>query len=195
MLNQWSRRGFLGGAVFLCLLVKSVAVRAAWQLAGATPPVSVPAALGFVRQFNTVQAARSDDDKVPWLNLTETYQEIHKHKEHFKPGTLGYEWMSRFTPFAEEIFPGWKIDFALVKYSTGYRLVLRGERYCFITDERHMIYEANTPTSVPKAASLSSAAAFPGAVPHDLFHAEPTASRGGRAMRVKRSSSVISMNA
>ena len=172
MLKQWSRRVFLGSAVLLFFMGK-VALA---QLVG--PPVSVEQALAFIRTFNTFQAVLYPRNG-RCATQDEAFAEIIKHKEHVKPGT----WMSRFTPMVDEVFPGWKLDFAIIPgesrlmsaeqedgstkpLTEGYRLILTGEQYTLITDEGVVIYKAKTPEKVPAATSLPSAADFPGAMPY-----------------------------
>jgi hypothetical protein len=175
-----NRRGFIANAALLLFVGKNALLDAAWQLAGATPPVSVEAARGFVQQFNTTQLVWYFNNQ-RHASLDEAYQEIIKHKEHFKPGTGAYSWMSRFNPFSKEVLPGWTIDFVQVQagyprwlndkdeVNDGYRLILRGDRHTIITDEDMVVYQAKTPETVPAAASLQNARDFPGAVPFDLF--------------------------
>ena len=174
MLKQWSRRVFLGSAVVLFFMGKIALA----QLAGAPPPVSVEQVLAFIRTFNTVQVVLYQQNGRSATQV-EVFAEIIKHNEHAKPGT----WMSRFTPMADEVFPGWTLDFAIIPgesrlmsarqedgsqkpLADGYRLILKGEQYTLITDEGVVIYKAKTPEKVPVATSLPSAADFPGAMPY-----------------------------
>jgi hypothetical protein len=179
-LNQLSRRGFFGGAAFLLSASKNAILVGLWQVAGAALPIGVPEALGFIRTFLTEEVIfYSKNNRHGSQN--EMLQEIIKHKEHFKPGTTGYAWMSRFNPFSDEVLPGWTIDFAVVhrgyprwlneqdEVNDGFRLVLKNERYCLVVDETIAIYQVKTPDVVPSATSLESAESLPGAVPANMF--------------------------
>jgi len=183
MLNQLSRRGFFGGAALLFFYTKNAIATGLWQLVGAAPPIGVKEALGFIRQFNTTQLVlyyKNDRH----ATQDEAFQEMIKHKEHFKPGTLAYAWMSRFNPFSNEVLPGWTLDFSIVHdgyprhinaqdvVNDGYRFILRGERYTLITDETAVIYQVKTPATGPPASGLAGADTFPGAVPYVDFKEE-----------------------
>lgn len=179
-LNEWGRRGFLKTGTLALLGLKNSTLRLAWQAVGKELPVGVPEAIAFIRQFNTVQAAFQLGNQ-RHATLEEVWARFIHHKAHFKPGTLGYAWASRYNPFSQEVLPGWFLDFVIItqgypkepldqeKLYTGFRLVLRGERYCLISDETTIIYQAYTPHVVPAAASLPDAKSFPGAVAYNLF--------------------------
>lgn len=177
MLNEWSRRGFFGSVAVLPFMGKTTSITRLWDIVGAPPPVRVEEAATFIRQFNTVQAVLYQQNGKS-ATRDEVFCELIKHREHVRPGNL---W-SRFTPMADEILPGWTLDFAVVPgesqlmsaeqedgstkpLADGYRLILKGEQYTLITDEGVVIYKANTPEALPTAPSLSSAAEFPGAKP------------------------------
>jgi hypothetical protein len=158
-------------------------LKGAWQLAGASVPIGIPVMLGFIRQVNTDQRA--------WHESNSTYAEkeeilgprgIQIHREHYKPGTAAYAWMSHLNLFSDEVLPGWVLDFALIKdgypkyvnngqdyVNNGYRLVLRGKQFCFITDEIGVIYQAPTSEILPAAKSLASAASFAHSAAYDIF--------------------------
>lgn len=112
---------------------------------------------------------------------------IQAHREHFVPGTLAYAWMSRMNFFSDAVLPGWTLDFAIIttKYprnlrgkdgpipiNNGYRLIMYGKDYTFVTDEVGIIYRARTPENPPVASALDDAASFPGATTHNLPPAE-----------------------
>ena len=151
--------------------MKNSTLRLIWQATGALPPVGVPEAAAFLRQFNTVQTAWYIEHG-KHATKDEAFGEIIKHREHYKPGTLGYAWMSRLNLFSDEVLPGWVMDFVNTNegqisgrtLATGYRLILGSERYTLITDESVGLYQALTKPDQPKAKDLKSAKDFPGAI-------------------------------
>jgi exonuclease III len=113
------RRGFIG-AVSLAssglLALKNSVVKGAWNLAGAQIPVNRDATLGFVRAVNQVQVS-SFYERGRHATTEEFLgaNGVPAHREHFKPGELGYVWMSNLNVFSDEVLPGWRMDFALTK--------------------------------------------------------------------------------
>lgn len=182
LLDELSRRGFIGGSVAAFLLLKNATLRSAWQAAGATIPTSVAEAMGFLRMAGTVQRHWYAENGTH-IGQDDMFVEILKHKEHFSPKSAGYAWMSRLNIFSKEILPGWTLDFAVVNKgypralgqemnANGYRIILRGEKYCLIEDET-TICRAFTPENTPSATSLENADSFPAAVRTGLGWAEP----------------------
>ena len=189
MLNQLSRRGVLKSLAIAPFLVKNTILKLVWQAAGKTPPLSVAAVLGFLRSLNNAQILLHFKNG-QFGAVEDVLGAVASHREHYKPGTGPYEWMSRFNPFSDEVLPGHFLDYALItagyprvlsderKVQNGYRVVLRGEHYTFITDEETVIYMTVTPEQAPPASSLPSAREFPGATPFGTFR-PPQASLGG----------------
>jgi len=180
MLNQLSRRGVLKSLAIAPFLVKNTILKLVWQAAGKTPPLSVAAVLGFLRSLNNAQILLHFKNG-QFGAVEDVLGAVASHREHYKPGTGPYEWMSRFNPFSDEVLPGHFLDYALItagyprvlsderKVQNGYRVVLRGEHYTFITDEETVIYMTVTPEQAPPASSLPSAREFPGATPFGTF--------------------------
>lgn len=182
-LDEWQRRGFIKTGALALIGLKNSTLKLAWLAAGKTLPVSVLEALSLVRMINTVQVVwHSKHGK--HASREEVLAEILTHVEHFKLGTVAYAWLSRLTPLASEVLPGWTLDYASVSegyprrvnpgdadwvVNDGYRLVLKNDAYSFVSDEAAVIYRAKTPTEVPAAASMERAAVFPGAVPYTQF--------------------------
>jgi hypothetical protein len=186
LLNEIGRRGFLKGGTFAVSLAKNTMLKGLWHLAGAQIPASMPEALAFIRQSNTFQLQLFYRTGL-YAPLNDLFKEIIAHREHFKPGTLGYAWMSQLNFFSDEVLPGWMLDFALISegyprslpgydgpidVNNGYRLVLRGTVYSFVTDELGIIYRASTLENAPSASSLGAASSFPGAVALGAISAE-----------------------
>lgn len=91
------------------------------------------------------------------------------HKEHFQPGTLAWEWMSKVNFFSDEIMPGWKLGYFLVDGGSGFRLVIAGTDYTVITDEHGVIYQAPTPAQGTGLDVTIPASQFQGAAPYNQF--------------------------
>ncbi len=144
MLNQLSRRGVLKSLAIAPFLVKNTILKLVWQAAGKTPPLSVAAVLGFLRSLNNAQILLHFKNG-QFGAVEDVLGAVASHREHYKPDTGPYEWMSRFNPFSDEVLPGHFLDYALItagyprvlsderKVQNGYRVVLRGEHYTFIT--------------------------------------------------------------
>lgn len=177
LLNEVGRRGFLRGALFAASLAKNTTLKGIWYLAGASTPVGMLEALAFIRQSNTLQVVLFYRNG-SYASRNDLFREIIAHREHFVPGSLGYAWMSQVNFFSDNVLPGWILDFANtsegyprnmpgddgpIPVNDGYRLVLRGTNYTFITDEVGRIYRAPTLENAPMASSLRDASSFPGA--------------------------------
>ena len=177
-LNEIGRRGVIQGGLLALFLFKESVLKAAWQIVGEVPPVTVDAALALVRQLNTVavtQRFKSKTETYPTQKTLLTGEDgLISHKEHFKPGTLAYAWMSRVNFHSDEILPGWILDYVLVDEGKGYRLILKGKLITLATDEAAVIYEADTPAEIPKAKSLRHAGDFPQSQPYDKFASKAT---------------------
>ncbi len=131
----------------------------------------MPEVLGFVRQSNAIQLS--------WFYENGSYASredllgskgIQAHREHFVPGTLAYAWMSRMNFFSDAVLPGWTLDFAIIttKYprnlrgkdgpipiNNGYRLIMYGKDYTFVTDEVGIIYRARRQKTLRLRAHLT----------------------------------------
>src|SRR5436309_1890965 len=161
--DRWERRGFLRTGALAFLNLKNVTLRLAWQAAGKQLPVDIEEVFSFTRQANTFAIAWYVEHG-RHATRDEVFGKMVEHREHFKPGS----WMSHLNPFSDEIFTGWFLDYANVtrgyprrindadEVNDGYRLIVRGESYCIITDESGVIYQAHTPKQVPTAATLDS---------------------------------------
>jgi hypothetical protein len=182
MLNLVSRRGIIGGGLLVFLLAKNALVTAAWQVAGAPlPAVEQDLVLGFLRTASTVQRKHYQETGTHYLRVEDMHADIVAHKAHFEPGTLAYAWASVYRPSSKEVLPGWTLDFAAVEYGkptgredniNGYRIILRGEDFVFITDEEVGIYRASVSANMPAAKDLKRAADFPGAIGLGDIHHE-----------------------
>lgn len=161
VLNTISRRGVIGGGLAVLLLAKNTLLKGAWKIAGAEIPLDLPSVLGFIRTANSVQRVASIGNET-FLSKEDMLLGVASHKEHFSPTNPGYAWMSRFRLAADEVLPGWTLDFDWNRNS--YRFVLRGTQYTFITDETGGIYRAQTPQTAPTAKRIQRAADFPSAV-------------------------------
>ena len=133
-------------------------------------------AIGFVRQFGTFATTMAFNQETEsfgaFPSLDEIFKRFIEHKEQFKPGTLGYEWMSKLNfLMPNEPLPGWKLDYATIA-PNGFRFILSSKKYTFTLDEDAVIYEAVTPEVLPRAKDLRSAAEFPGATECTQFKHE-----------------------
>jgi hypothetical protein len=153
-------------------IVFSLLIASATRAQASTPPVqvSVEQALGLVRTLNTIQVVIATNNKRAYG----TQAEMITGQMGLRPLVSGHatdktapEWVRQVNFSSSEILPGWVLDFALV--GSGYRLILIGNRDVLITDEAGVIYRAIATKSAPKAAKLTSAKDFPGAVPHEKF--------------------------
>ena len=181
-LNIISRRGLIGGSVAALFLAKNTLLSAVWQLAGQTVAVENAVALGFVRQVNTaayaLTAASENLSSARHPGRDEIFALIASHREHFAPGTSGYEWMRRFRPAAgDDALATWKNAYAIVRGrldatiygADGYRFAIYNETTVFVTDEYGLIYQAPMPEGgMPDISKLASASDFPLAAASDL---------------------------
>jgi hypothetical protein len=165
----------LGSGLFT---LKNSALKGVWGLARTPIPITRDVATGFIRAVNQVQVVSFYDQgrhatREEFLGANG----VLAHREHFKPGELGYAWMSNLNVFSDEVLPRWKMDFALtnesttldtgegrVTLNTGYRLILVGEDEVIITDHRGVIYLADKTSYLPSAKELPSAKDYPGAL-------------------------------
>jgi len=175
-LNEIGRRGLIKGSILALFMMKESVLRAAWQAAGGDTTLHPHYVIGFVRQFGTFATTMAFNQETEsfgaFPSLDEIFKRFIEHKEHFKPGTLAYEWMSRlnfFTP--NEPLPGWRLDYATIA-PNGFRFTLSSKKYTFALDEDAIIYEAVTPDVLPRAKDLRSAAEFPGATECTQFKHE-----------------------
>ena len=156
-MNNFSRRGLLGMAVFSIFWMKNATLTGLWQVAGAEIPLSEAGALGFLRTAVMCQAD-AKDMKGSYLNRTDMMLAVVSHKEH-----AAYEWMSKFRPYAEEFLPGWTLDLSYSKDS--FLLIIYGPRRAFAVDnEDWIIYKASVNRQV-KATDIKRAADYPGSKP------------------------------
>jgi hypothetical protein len=171
LLNAISRRGFVGGALFAAFLAKNAVLKTAWTAFGADIPLDLDSVLGFIRTANTTQRHNYHEHGTH-LDKQGMLIGVASHREHFNPTHPGYLWMSKFSPAATQILPGWTLDFAKVApghsdgtldFKDGYIFALRGERITFIADELGNILYARTPATAPDLSALPDAYSFPGA--------------------------------
>lgn len=176
-LNDISRRGFVGGAVFAFLLAKNAVLKAAWRAVGAElPQLDWSDVGGFIRTANTMQH-KAYLETGAHLDKIDMLAAVASHRSHFDPTHPAYVWMSQFTPAAKEIIPGWTLDFVLrpegltvgdYHFDNGYTFTLKSSRVVIIADETGYFVKALTPATMPDLTSLPKAAAFPGAVGYEV---------------------------
>jgi hypothetical protein len=176
MLKKNRRLFVRNGLLFLFALVIS-GIDVVGQNSHLETSVSVDAALGLVRQMNTIATTFRFKSKT---NTFPTEQQLMTGpdglvslKGQFKPGSSGYEWMSKVNFSSDEVLPGWKLDYYLAGSGKEYCLILTSKVITLATDEEVVIYEAVTPPETPKAASLKRAAEFPNSQPYNKFVGKP----------------------
>jgi hypothetical protein len=96
-LDQWERRGFMKTGALAVVGLKNSILKLAWEAAGATVPVSVQEALGFIRTLNTIQTSSRSSHEGKHATLGELFgpEGILMDLRNFKPGTLAFGWASR----------------------------------------------------------------------------------------------------
>jgi hypothetical protein len=182
ILNCISRRGFIGGAVLTAFLVKNFVLTKAWAAAGVPIPLTPVDIRAFMCLANTEMYANYFRNG-KHMDRDSMLAQVASHKEHFKPTSGAYNWMSQFTPGgAPHIFPGWTLNFLSrpkgqidhdhegkeFQFATGFIYSMTDGKVIFVTDELSWIYVARVPPNPIDISKLTSAKDFPGAVIADI---------------------------
>lgn len=175
LLENFSRRGFIGSGVALGL----VALTGTSKAAGTTEPLDEGDILGFVRSFNTTALSLFFDAGGDPNGKTGFYPKLSKVLavivESLIQENTGLSWAQHFAPAATEVFPGWTLDYDASRQAH-YVLIVRGPKVTVIADDDGVIYHALTPVAAPSAKDFARADQFPGAIySEDPLNVESTA--------------------
>jgi hypothetical protein len=180
LLENFSRRGFIGSGVALGL----VALTGTSKAAGTTEPLAEYEILGFVRTFNTMAVSLFFDAGGDWNAKTGFYPKLSKVLAGIVDALVDRNteltWAQHFTPAATEVFPGWTLDYDASRQGH-YVLIVRGQKVTCIADDSGVIYHALTPVSASSAKDFARADQFPGAISiEDPLNVADTAKPHGR---------------
>lgn len=199
LLNQMSRRGFIGGTTFAA----GYAMLSTKRLVAQTVlrPDELPA-LSLCRAINTVQAQYAEEhdrkyaDKAGVMgtynrgltNIKQRHEEMVRKANHdSSDATKVWALSLNLDPKSGDIMPGWKWDLAVT--ANGFVMVVaaipvqEGEKVAvYATDEEWIIYRADL-AEVPKASTLLHAQWLSGGVSWNQHVGEERVTWFGRLLR------------
>lgn len=152
--EQFSRRGFVAGLTATALFIKNKAVWAAWDITqSGAPPMEHAQALGLIRTIN-ISALHFHHENGEYPNQVDLLTTVIAHKDKvIDPNDPNLAYFRAMTPNGSQIIPGWTLDH--VQLNGGYRTILAGPDWVYISSHTGVIYQvASRPSVMPKAIEL-----------------------------------------
>jgi hypothetical protein len=167
MLNEISRRGFVGGSLLALFLAKNTILKAAYQVTNTPIPLTLNDMEGFIGQFNVAAVTSFLNSGGDWNAHTGTYptvEEILAKIEAHRETATYIRWFPAFK-YTDKIHPfdGWTLDYDASREGH-FVVILSNPQYALISDEIGIHYHATASPTPIAAKSLKSASQYPGAV-------------------------------